>query len=135
VWSRYGLSGAEPGATTLATSTVGTLIAALAGLTLQMSGLMAVAVPSMADGLGWLRILCVSVCLLLAYFGMSWGVQLAGPSAATMLMNLEIVFTLPLAAAVLGEALDARRLIGAAVVLAAVVASQWLSQSAVELTG
>jgi drug/metabolite transporter (DMT)-like permease len=66
---------------------------------------------------------------------MSWGVQLAGAAAATMLLNLEIVFTLPLAAAVLGEALDARRLIGAAMVLVAVVASQWLSQSAVELTG
>jgi drug/metabolite transporter (DMT)-like permease len=60
---------------------------------------------------------------------MSWGVQLSGAATATMLMNLEIVFTLPLAAAVLGEALDARRLLGAALVLTAVAASQWSRRS------
>jgi drug/metabolite transporter (DMT)-like permease len=129
VWSRYGLSGAEPGATVLATSMVGSLIAAVSSITLHVSGMMDVAVPSLSDGLGWLGILCVSVCFLLAYFGMSWGVQLSGAATATMLMNLEIVFTLPLAAAVLGEALDARRLLGAALVLTAVAASQWSRRS------
>jgi len=69
----------------------------------------------------------VSVCFSLAYFGMTWGVQLAGATSATMLMNLETVFTMPLAAFFLSETLDARRLTGAGLVLASVVASQILA--------
>jgi len=127
LWSRYGLAGAEPGATTLYTSLAGICLAALAGLGLSVAGLVPFHTPMLGDGAGWLDLLAVSVCFSLAYFGMSWGVQLVGATSAAMLMNLETVFTLPLAAMFLGETLDARRLTGAALVLASVAASQLLA--------
>jgi drug/metabolite transporter (DMT)-like permease len=127
LWSRYGLSGADPGTTALNTSLAGLFLAAIASAGFNFSGLMPFHAPGFGDGVGWLAMLWVSVCFSLAYFGMTWGVQLAGATSATMLMNLETVFTLPLAAYFLAETLDARRLTGAGLVLASVVASQILA--------
>jgi len=127
LWSRYGLKGADPGATTFFTSLASASLATAAGVVLQTAGLMPLAAPAVGDSVGWLAILWVSVCFSFAYFGMTWGVQLIGATPATMLMNLETVFTIPLAALVLGEVLDGRRLIGAVVVLTSVVASQVLA--------
>jgi len=127
LWSRYGLAGADPGATTLNTSLAGLSLAAIAGVGLHFLGLMPFRAPGLGDGIGWLAMAWVSVCFSLAYFGMTWGVQLAGATSATMLMNLETVFTMPLAAFFLSETLDARRLTGAGLVLASVVASQILA--------
>ena len=56
------------------------------------------------------------------------GVHLIGPAPTAMVMNLEPVFTIALAVTLLAETLSDRKLIGAAVVLAAVVASQLLSK-------
>jgi drug/metabolite transporter (DMT)-like permease len=127
LWSRYGLAGAEPGVTTLFTSLAGLGLSAVAGFVLDRTHLMPFQLPGAGDGIGWTAMLWVSVCFSLAYFCMTWGVQLVGASVATMLMNLETVFTIPLAALILGEVLDARRLIGAGLVLASVVASQVLA--------
>ena len=127
LWSRYGLAGAAPGATILFTSLPGAVFAALAGLGLHLTGLAGFHTPGASDGAGWTAMLAVSVCFSIAYFGMSWGVQLIGAAPATLIMNLETVFTLALATVVLNETLDARRLTGAALVLASVVASQVLA--------
>jgi len=128
VWSRYGLAGVAPGSATLFTSLSGFGLATGVGLTLHLAGLASLSVPGLADGDGWLAILAVSVCFSVAYFCMSWGVQLIGATPATLLMNLETVFTLCLAALVLHETLDTHRLAGAALVLASVVASQILAK-------
>jgi drug/metabolite transporter (DMT)-like permease len=56
------------------------------------------------------------------------GVHLIGPAPTAMVMNLEPVFTIALAVTLLAETLSDRKLIGVAVVLAAVVASQLLSK-------
>ena len=127
VWSRYGLAGAEPGATTLFTSLAGAGLGVAAAAAFNVAGLVPFHAPGLGDGPGWMAMLGVSAGFSLAYFGMSWGVQLIGATPATMLMNLETVFTMPLAVVILGEALDTRRLVGAGFVLAAVVASQWLA--------
>lgn len=127
VWSRYGLAGVAPGSTTLFTSLSGFGFAASVGLGLHLTGVASLAVPGLGDGTGWLAMLAVSICFSVAYFGMSWGVQLIGATPATLLMNLETVFTLCLAALVLRESIDAQRLIGAAVVLSSVLASQVLA--------
>jgi len=127
VWSRFGLAGAEPGATVLFTSLTGAALALAVGLALHASGTALFLTPDFADGPGWAAMLAVSVCFAIAYFSMSLGVQLIGPAPATLLMNMETVFTLSLAAAFLGETLDARRLTGAGLVLASVVASQILA--------
>lgn len=127
IWSRYGLAGAEPGATTLFTSLAGAVIAAFAGVAFYVIGLMPFHTPGPSDGFGWLLILALSICFSIGYFGMSLGVQMISATRVTMLMNLETVFTMPLAFVILGEALDARRLAGATLVLTSVVVSQWLA--------
>jgi len=130
VWSRYGLTGVAPGSATLFTSLSGFGLAGVAGLALHVAGVASLSVPALSDGTGWLAMLAVSLCFSVAYFCMSWGVQLIGAAPATLLMNLEAVFTLSLAGFVLHETLDAHRLIGAALVLASVVASQILASRA-----
>lgn len=72
------------------------------------SGLMAAAVLSFAG----------------AFFGMFLGVRLIGASRTAMLMNLEPILTLVLAVLLLNEDLFAHQFLGAAVVIAAVVAAQ-----------
>jgi drug/metabolite transporter (DMT)-like permease len=125
VWSRLRLSTTEPGATMLITAVASAVVAAVAGLVLHSQGLMPFQLP--ADSTGWLAALLCSLAFSLASFGMFRSVQLIGSTPAAMLMNLETVFTMPLAVLFLSETLDARRLIGAALVIGAVVASQVLA--------
>ncbi len=122
VWSRQRLSSSAPGATMLITAVAGAVVAALAGLLSHTQGIIPFSLP--ADSTGWLAALICSLAFSVASFGMFRGVQLIGSTPAAMLMNLETVFTMPLAVLILGETLDAKRLIGAALVIGAVVASQ-----------
>jgi drug/metabolite transporter (DMT)-like permease len=77
-------------------------------------------------GLGWGALVVAVIGFAVAFFAMFRGVHLIGPAPTAMVMNLEPVFTIALAVALLSEDLSDRKLIGAAVVLAAVVASQLL---------
>ena len=125
VWSRLRLSATEPGATMLVTAVAGAVIAALAGFALHSQGVLPFSLPG--DGTGWLAALICSLAFSIASFGMFRGVQLIGSTSAAMLMNLETVFTMPLAVLILGETLDTKRLVGAALVIGAAVVSQAFS--------
>ena len=124
---RYGLADAEPGAMTLSTSLASMALAAIAGAALSAAGLAPFHIPGLGNSIGWLTIVALSVFFSFGYFGISRGAQLLGATPTAMLMNLETVFSIPLAAIILGEALDTPRLTGAAIVLASVVVSQWLA--------
>lgn len=127
VGARQAPQDADPMQRTLLMSIGGTLLSAITSTGLAAAGLVPFGVPSLGDGIGWAGMLMLSVCFSYAYFAMYRGSQMIGPTAATMIMNLEVVATFVLAALLLNEALDARRLIGGAIVLAAVIVSQALS--------
>lgn len=101
---------------------------------MSLSGIAVVALAVFASGtcqppsgaIGWLAMLGASVGFSLAFFGMYWGVQLIGGTPAAMVLNLEPVFTVILAAALLGQTLTPKHLIGGALVIGAVVLSQAL---------
>ena len=80
-----------------------------------------------ADQTGWLFFAVCAVGFSGGFLGVYRGVQLIGPLPASMLMNLEPVVTTGLAFLLLGEPLTPQKLIGAAIVVAAVLVSQWLS--------
>jgi drug/metabolite transporter (DMT)-like permease len=75
---------------------------------------------------GWAALAVAVLGFAVAFFAMFRGVHLIGPAPTAMVMNLEPVFTIALAVTLLAETLSDRKLIGAAVVLGAVVASQLL---------
>lgn len=79
-----------------------------------------------AGYVGWGALGVAVLGFAVAFFAMFRGVHLIGPARTAMVMNLEPVFTIALAFALLSEDLSSRKLIGAALVLAAVVASQLL---------
>lgn len=117
VWNGHGLKGVDAMTSALHMSLAG--LALLAVVVLGSGGL---ALP--VDQPGWLWLLLVSSCFSLAFVGMFHGVQSIGAPTAAMLMNLEPVFTIALAVGLLGEPLTPMRMLGAALVLAAVTASQ-----------
>lgn len=59
-----------------------------------------------------------------AFLGMFLGVRLIGASRTAMVMNLEPILTLVLAVLLLNEDLSVHQLLGAAIVIAAIVAAQ-----------
>ncbi len=67
------------------------------------------------------------IAYLVAFVTMFKGVEVIGPTPSAMIMNLEPVFTMMLAVVVLSEVLTPLRLLGAAIVLSAVLTSQWLA--------
>lgn len=75
---------------------------------------------------GWLWLLLIAlvstVAAILLFFV---GLARVGPSAASLLSTIEPVVTVASAAAVFGESLTARQVLGGALVLAAVVVVQW----------
>ena len=97
---------------------------------MHVTGVMPLGAPAPGDATGWLAMAGLSAAFSLAFFGMNVGVQLVGPTRASMMLNLETVFAMPLAALCLAEAADARRVLGAALVLGAVVVSQAFGESA-----
>jgi drug/metabolite transporter (DMT)-like permease len=77
-----------------------------------------------AEGWAWVAAIAVvsTVAAILCFFA---GLARVGPSAASILSTLEPVVTVALAATAFGESLRAVQLIGAALVLGAVLVMQW----------
>ncbi len=73
---------------------------------------------------GVLLLIAAVMCFSIAFLAMFEGVRLLGASQAGMLMNLEPVLTILLAFLVLHETLTPLQLLGAALVVSAVVAAQ-----------
>jgi drug/metabolite transporter (DMT)-like permease len=63
-----------------------------------------------------------------AFCAMFRGVHLIGATPTAMVMNTEPVFTIALAVTLLSEGLSGRKVVGAALVLAAVAVSQVLAR-------
>lgn len=120
VWTGRALPGVDSGVMTFHMAITG-----LVGASLYVAATGSLALP--ADGsLGWLALLVAVVGFAVAFFAMFRAVHLIGPAPTAMVMNLEPVFTIALAVVLRGEGLGARKLVGAAVVLAAVMVSQRL---------
>ena len=87
---------------------------------------------------GWLPLLATCFFFTVSFIGMYKAVQWAGGAPTAMLLNLEPVFVMFLAALLLGEALSLPRLLGSAMVIGAVAVSEaWRNRkvAAAELTG
>jgi drug/metabolite transporter (DMT)-like permease len=81
---------------------------------------------------GWLPLLVTCLFFTISFIGMFKAVQLAGGAPTAMLLNLEPVFVMILAALFLGEKLTLPRILGSAMVIGAVVVSEtWRSRKAV----
>ncbi|MDA0703767.1 MAG: DMT family transporter [Proteobacteria bacterium] len=78
--------------------------------------------------LGWGAMAASSLTYLTGMLGIFTGIAMIGPTRASILMNLEPIFTLALAMPILGEVLNPIQLAGAALVIGAVVASQVLGR-------
>ena len=120
VWTGRALPGVDS-----AVMTFHMAITGLIGASLYVVATGSFALPA-NGGLGWTALVVAVVGFAVAFFAMFRGVHLIGPAPTAMVMNLEPVFTIALAVTLLAETLSDRKLIGAAVVLAAVVASQLL---------
>lgn len=72
-------------------------------------------------GAGWTAFATILGIYIIAILSVLGGAKLAGAARTAMIMNLEPVITLGLAAAVLGEVLGWEQLVGAALVIGAVV--------------
>jgi drug/metabolite transporter (DMT)-like permease len=83
-----------------------------------------------AAGFGWIAAIALvsTVGAILTFFA---GLARVGPSAAAILSVFEPVVTVALAAAAFGESLSPVQLVGALLVLSAVVVMQWPARSAV----
>lgn len=120
VWTGRALPGVDSGVMTFHMAITGFVVA---GLFVAATG--GPALP--ADGIvGWVALLVAVVGFAVAFFTMFRGVHMIGAAPTAMVMNLEPVFTIALAVGLLSETLSGRKLIGAAVVLAAVGTSQLL---------
>jgi drug/metabolite transporter (DMT)-like permease len=73
---------------------------------------------------GWLPLLVTCFFFTVSFIGMFKAVQWAGGAPTAMILNLEPVFVLVLAAILLGESLTLPRIIGSAMVIGAVVVSE-----------
>lgn len=97
---------------------------------LLVSGLYVVATDSFAlpaaGGAVWLAVAVLGFAC--AFFAMFRGVHLIGATPTAMVMNTEPVFTIALAVTLLSEGLSGRKVVGAALVLAAVAVSQVLAR-------
>ncbi|MEX0922951.1 MAG: DMT family transporter [Rhodovibrionaceae bacterium] len=76
------------------------------------------ALPSLPEG--WLPFAGGAVCYVVAINLMFLGTRLAGAAKSSMILNLEPVITIGVAAALLGERLTPLQFVGAALVVAAV---------------
>lgn len=82
--------------------------------------------PAALDGAIWAAVLYVAVgASLVAYLCWNWGVARLGPEPAGYFINLMPVFGAALAWLALGETIDAGQAAGAAVILSAIVVSNW----------
>ncbi len=120
VWTGRALPGVDS-----AVMTFHMAITGFVGASLYVMATGSFALP-VGGGLGWAALVVAVLGFAVAFFAMFRGVHLIGPARTAMVMNLEPVFTIALAVTLLAETLSDRKLIGAAVVLGAVVASQLL---------
>lgn len=74
--------------------------------------------------IGWSAISAAPLLYMVAVLGYFHAIRLIGPSRTTMISNVEPVCTLTLATVVLGEAFSAKQVVGAALVIGAIVATQ-----------
>jgi drug/metabolite transporter (DMT)-like permease len=70
---------------------------------------------------GWLKLGVSSLALTIAYVTFLIGIETIGPVKTTILMNVEPILTIILAAILLGERLSFTQLIGAAFVMAGII--------------
>lgn len=124
VWTGRTLHGVEPTVMTFYMSLSGVVLAAVAAFVVGDFAL--VWSPPMTA----LALVGAVVTFNGAFLGMFAGVRMIGAQTTAMLMNMEPVFTLGLAAILLAESLSALQMLGAALVIGAVVASQWLASKA-----
>ncbi len=121
VWTGRALAGVDTSLMTFHMAITGLLLA----------GLIVVATDSFAlpadSGAGWIALAVAILFFASAFFAMFKGVNLIGAAPTAMLMNMEPVFTLALSFVVLSEDLSGRKILGAAIVLGAVIVSQLLS--------
>jgi drug/metabolite transporter (DMT)-like permease len=94
---------------------------ATTGLFLLATGTFAVAQASFS---GWLPVLLTCFFFTAAFIGVYKAVEFAGGAPTAMVLNLEPVFVMLLAAILLDEALTLPRLLGSAMVIGAVVVSE-----------
>lgn len=78
--------------------------------------------------LGWAAMAASSLTYLTGMLGIFTGIAMIGPTRASILMNLEPIFTIALAVPVLGEILSPLQVAGAALVIGSVFASQALTR-------
>jgi drug/metabolite transporter (DMT)-like permease len=118
VWSGRRLANAAPGAVFVYRS------AAALFLTLGFALGSGSGVTGVSGAYAW-SVFAVSVVFTsLAFMAMFAGVDRIGATPAAMIMNLEPAMTVALAAVVLGETMTPMKLIGGAIVVAAVLVSQ-----------
>ncbi len=82
------------------------------------------ALPTNEGQAGGFLLAAAVLTFCLAFFAMFAGVPMIGSVGAAMVMNLEPVATLALAAAILGEVLGPQQFLGAGLVLAAIALAQ-----------
>lgn len=80
------------------------------------------ALPQSSEGSIWLAVMLA--CFAFAFLGMFRGAQMAGSVRASMIMNLEPVVAILLAVVFLNETMKPTQVLGAVLVLAAVLVSQ-----------
>ena len=83
---------------------------------------------------GWLVLGLAPFAFLMGSFGTMFGIAQIGASRAAMMANLEPVIILSLAAGLLGERLSIVQLLGASLVLTAVIVFQWGARNARRVT-
>ena len=70
---------------------------------------------------GWIKMIAASLALTTGYVSLLVGLEIIGPVKTSLLMNVEPIFTIFLAAVLLGERLSPIQLIGAVLVIAGII--------------
>jgi drug/metabolite transporter (DMT)-like permease len=96
----------------------------LAGVGLLVNFTGGLRLPGTSDG--WLAFAAALSIYIVAILAVLGGAKLAGAARTAMIMNLEPIITLGLATLVLGEILGWEQLVGAGLVLGAVMGITWL---------
>lgn len=102
-------------------------IMALSGLAIVAGFALATQSFSIPTGPGIPALAVAIAGSTVAFIGMFWAVKAIGATPTAMIMNLEPIFTIALSVWVLAEIPSLQRLAGAALVVGAVVASQWIA--------
>ncbi len=118
VWTGRKLRSVQPTVMTAYMAATGLILAL--GLTVATDAWALPPLEPMATGL----IAAAALCFAGAFLGMFLGVRLIGASRTAMMMNLEPVLTVALAVVLLDENLSVHQLLGATLVIAAIVAAQ-----------